>query len=228
MDVVIPWRAEPDREPLFQYVRTWLAGASVHLTDVDTKLFNRAAARNAGVAALPDAEVIVVMDADTIVDPIVLQDAVAHVARRGGLALPYNRYFALTPAGTADLLAGADPADCAADLIFRSISGGVIVTTPEAWWAVGGQDERFQGWGYEDAAWRLAADTLTGVTVFSGPAYAGSHATTDKDLRLVRRNKVHASKYHQVRGKPDAMRKLTRDPARFVVTHQGEPHPVKM
>jgi hypothetical protein len=56
-------------------------------------------------------------------------------------------------------------ADCEAELEHEWATGGVLVTRPDAWWKAGGMDERFLGWGFEDAAYRTAADALLGPTV---------------------------------------------------------------
>lgn len=39
---------------------------------------------------------------------------------------------------------------------------GVIAVTREAWKAIGGADERFVGWGYEDTAYRLSLTKIYG------------------------------------------------------------------
>ena len=38
--------------------------------------------------------------------------------------------------------------------------GGAYVCQPRAWDSLGGQDERFTGWGNEDTAFSLVADRL--------------------------------------------------------------------
>ena len=44
---------------------------------------------------------------------------------------------------------------------FDACSSAVVVTR-KTWDAVGGFDERFVGWGWEDVAFRCAVETVTG------------------------------------------------------------------
>ena len=77
----------------------------------------------------------------------------------GRVQLPYTAYHWLGPEGSAQFAEGSAPQDCTYELVHRACSG-VYVTTRRTWEAHGGQDERFRGWGFEDAAWYLAHETL--------------------------------------------------------------------
>lgn len=168
--VVIPWRpGTPERNANHSVVRahvTALLPDAVHL-DVDSGRtpFSRAGSRNEGVrvAQHAGADVVVICDADTLVEPEPLHAAIA-AAADGMLHLPYTWYRGLTQAGTADHIAGRPAAECPAELEHQWATGGVLVMTPAAWWQAGGMDERFQGYGFEDAAFRIAADALLGPT----------------------------------------------------------------
>lgn len=221
VDIVIPWRPQPERVPLFDHVTTRLGDLhpewNIHTADSEAEEFNRAAARNQGVADVPDADVIVVMDADTVVDPDDLRAAVEMVASDGGIVMPWDRYCTLTPEGTEMMLEGVPPKECDPLWLKKVDSAGCIVLTPEAWWACGGMDERFKGWGGEDSAFLIAAKLLVGVKVLPGVMYAGSHPTTDKGGAPYRRNAQLYRRYSTCRNSVRPLMKLVNDPARWAV-----------
>jgi hypothetical protein len=45
------------------------------------------------------------------------------------------------------------------------------------WFSIGGQDEKFTGWGYEDNAWHKAHEIILGIPSIrhQGSAYAFHH-----------------------------------------------------
>lgn len=169
--VVIPWRpGTPERNAHHATVRAHLHDLlpdAIHL-DVDSghEPFSRAGSRNAGVRLVEaaGADVVVICDADTLAEAEPLHAAIA-AASDGVMHLPYTRYRGLSAAGTARHLAGKPADQCPADLEHEWATGGIIVIQPAAWWAMGGMDERFTGWGFEDAAARICADALLGPSV---------------------------------------------------------------
>lgn len=169
--VVIPWRpGTAERNAHHEYVRAYLRQLlpdAIHL-DVDDghTPFSRAGSRNESVrlAQIAGADVAVLCDADTLPEAEPLNESI-EAAGDGRLHLPYTWYRGLSQRGTIDYLAGTPAADCAVDLEHEWATGGVLVIQPASWWAAGGMDEAFQGYGFEDAAFRIAADALLGPTV---------------------------------------------------------------
>lgn len=179
--VIVPWRSAPSREPAFAQLQQWY---TVHLPefvlrtiDTDDVAFSLAACRNLGIGAAGIDEVVVVNDADTLPEPGPLRAAVVAAATSGLVHLPYTEYRWLGASGTADLTAGIAPEDCTVEQLVEGACSGVYVTTPRTWEAHGGQDERFRGWGFEDAAWREAHETLLGAgpVRHDGRVYALHH-----------------------------------------------------
>jgi hypothetical protein len=168
---VIPWRpGTAERNAHHEYVRAHLQELlpdAIHL-DVDSghTPFSRAGSRNEGVrqAQATGADVVVICDADTLPEAEPLHAAI-EAATDGVLHLPYTWYRGLSRDGTAQYLAGTPAADCPVDLEHEWATGGVLVIQPASWWAAGGMDERFVAYGFEDAAYRIAADALLGPTV---------------------------------------------------------------
>lgn len=169
--VVIPWRPSPDRTGHLEACRAALLRAlpEAHIMALDSghDPFNRAASRNRAFTGRGVASIWVACDADAIVEPEPLRAAV-EAAGDGKLHLPYTTCRLLTERGTKAVLAGADPSTVDAWYANTQSVGGCVVVSYETWRAVGGWDERFVGWGFEDTAFWAAADTLFGTVRHEG------------------------------------------------------------
>ena len=220
VSVIIPWRPAPSRVPAFEAVTSWYArefpDLEVRTVDTDDDVFVLAACRNQGIAAAGPDDVVVINDADTIPEAAALREAIAAARTSGLVHLPYTAYHWLGAAGTAQYLNGSDPQDCDFELV-RGACSGVYVTTPRTWAAHGGQDERFRGWGYEDAAWNLAHQTLLGSPPqrHDGRVYALHHVAETRAGARFDANAALMERYRSAAGDPDAMRSLVseREPA---------------
>lgn len=149
--VAIPWRDRGDRlrQAHLNAVRAWfevnLPDANVTTVDSDGDVFSLAGARNTGVrlAEAGGFDVVVLCDADNYPDAQPLLDAIDGCQETRLVHLPYVTYRN-------------------GSFMWQGSMGGIYVTTPTAWWRVGGQDERFRGWGPEDYAFSIAHATLAG------------------------------------------------------------------
>jgi hypothetical protein len=166
LTVIIPWRRQATRVGAFNAVVDWYRAnfptVQINTVDTDDTVFNLSRCRNVGVNAMTDRDgVVIINDADTIPEVGPLLAAVEAAATSGLVHLPYRDYHWLGSAGTAQYASGMALPECEFELVPGACSG-VYVTTPTSWWSHGGQDERFRGWGFEDAAWHLAHETLLG------------------------------------------------------------------
>lgn len=146
------WRPTTGRTKAFRLANEfWTLQGSVRYFDSMHDQFNRAASRNATVRAAEKAGArkLVITDADCIPETAALEEA-WEAADDGLVHLPYTTCLVEDRNGEA--LAE-----------FDFTCGGVYVTTVEAWWAAGGQDERFTKWAPEDMAFWLAHRTLLGA-----------------------------------------------------------------
>jgi len=189
--VVIPWREKGDRKYAFKIVRSWyennLPNAKIILADDEKKDFCLAGCRNIGVKNAEDAgaDVVVISDADTIPEIGPLLEAIESASNDGYVHLPYNEYRSLRQKGTKEFLKGKKLEDCNS-LVVDGACSGVYVSSPKTWWSHHGQDERFRGWGFEDAAWYTAHTVLldSEPVRHNGRVYAMHHESQGKEGEL--------------------------------------------
>jgi hypothetical protein len=192
LQVGIPWRPTPSRLPAFQQTKAfWESlGFQVVTHDSGHAVFNVAATRNQLVKIIRDRqELVIICDADTTCERGALEEA-AEAARQDHLIhLPYHLYR--TSAG--QYLPGA--------------ASGILLFREHAWLRTNGQDEVFEGWGYEDTAFRLAQFTLNGPFVHhKGTATAAVHV--EASLEQLPRNQSRYRQYVQAYGNVAAMQLL--------------------
>ena len=212
--VLIPWRPQPSRVPAFDTVVAWyrsqFGDVDIRTVDSEDDIFNLARCRNLGIALVgnPD-QVVVINDADTIPERDALLEAVHGAATSGRVHLPYDEYRWLGAEGTAHVSEGIAHDDAAFELVHGACSG-VYVTTPATWWAHGGQDETFRGWGFEDAAWYLAHETLLGEAPrrHAGRVFALHHEAAAREGEQYDANARRMEEYRAAAGDAVAMRQL--------------------
>jgi hypothetical protein len=187
--VAMPWRPtsherEANHAHVAGYLRRLLPEAAFADIDTGHNPFNLAAIRNEAVRTFASRDVIVIHDADLLAPPDALHTAIQEAAH-GGIHFPFDRVDHLTEEATQTILTGENPD---ADTYFHTTKGsvgGVLVTSPATWEKSGGNDERFQGWGFEDAAFAMAARHFTTFTHHPGTArhlahpHAGDPASRD-------------------------------------------------
>lgn len=162
LSVLIPWRPDGgQRDDVFRYLLPkWRAtGAQICIgTDSGSGPFNCAEAQNnAFFQAKHDN--LVMFGADQLPDRKVLD--VAASALPGPRWLPLFQETAYYSEETTRALISGDTREEIAPFDYvLPFCTGVIALTRDAYVTTGGMDERFRGWGYEDAAFR---QTLAGL-----------------------------------------------------------------
>lgn len=170
-------------------------------------------------AALADAvarashDILVVADADSVVPPDTLEEAVARVAAGAAWVMPHRTVYRLSDTHTTQVYAGAEPQrrDTCRPPYAGVVGGGITVLTRDAWQTVSGIDPRFVGWGGEDMAFGWALETLCGAGVhLTAPLYHLWHKQEAKGQRRhgSPESEALAGRYRDARNKPDAMRAL--------------------
>jgi len=176
VSVLIPWRGgDPQRERIFEYIlASWTAysmkyGVEVCVGEDDpggpfncSRAQNRAFKKSTG-------DILFMIGADTLPDIGVLSTAASCLrdpspqwvyTRAGHGWVPlFEKTAYYSEESTNRILQGANPDGEPFDYELPFCTGPVAVTR-SAYVATGGMDERFSGWGYEDAAFR---QTLAGL-----------------------------------------------------------------
>lgn len=157
--------------------------------------FSRAAALNDAARKAGDWDFGVVIDADVFIDPDAVRAGLARAAEIGKVVWPFQRWNGLTRAAT-DLLLASGGSSTAADLrvvdqgaIERTnpISWSCCIVVPRAVWDdVGGFDERFRGWGWEDMAFQSVVCGLYGHDRLDGDLFALWHPRADERIKTGR------------------------------------------
>lgn len=174
--VCVPFRSDNGgvRDDLWTFTRDWWINSfsgSIIFTgdahpDVEDGLFRRAWAINSAVHAaretFPEADVVVVADADTImVDPQDVLTAMDMARRSRGLVFTHEQRYMLGPQDTAHVLShGSMNGDPETTGPHPNTYSGIFAIHTELWDRVGGFDWRFEGWGYEDWGFMWACSTL--------------------------------------------------------------------
>lgn len=208
--VCVPHRLEDDyRRRAWEYVRGWWAQFPypVHGAPGPAGLFNRAAARNQ--AARPASwDVAIFADADTIGQPELIPKTV-EAAAAGKLAYPFTDLEGLSAVGTRNLIAGTGPVQVVKRR--RLSPGGILAVSRELFDKVGGYDEGFQGWGYEDLAFVYAAETFAETHREPGTITHLWHPPAPEKRKAIAgktANRARKERYIAAAGDPDKMRAL--------------------
>lgn len=218
--VLVPRRADGGhRDRLWSYVRDeWLREfpnwtiAEGHHHDGP---FNRSAALNRAARDAGDWDVAVVADADTVTPPDQVHEAVATARHLGCAVLAYDQWCGLHERGTERVLAGDRRSWRRwTRHRYRNTVSSCLVVPRRLWDSVGGFDEGFVGWGFEDVAFWSALDVLgpRPVQRIAGPCWHLWHPTSperDRSLPDYQRGERRRARYLDAREQgADAMRRL--------------------
>ena len=180
-------------------------------------LFNRSAAINTASRLAGDWDVAVIIDSDVICNPDRVRQGIDLALATGKLVLPHNVRKDLSPRGSREVMAGYTGnwdrhvrKTYSEDNGHPSVSSVVIVPR-SAWDAIGGFDEQFRGWGYEDTAFAAAAQTFVGIERLDGEVWHFWHPTNPEEGRgrpSWQANQARGQKYRAAIGNADAIREL--------------------
>lgn len=183
----------------------------ISVADSDSLLpFNRSQARNNAVKG-SSGEILILADADTTIP------SWFHLGMNISMMESYPwilsaRYVCVDERCTRQIVAGPTDElidDVAVESELGTSPGGIAVIPREGFDAAGGYDENFQGWGFEDDAFRTAADTLWGNHLRSGEVLHLWHPRTPAEnfeQPHIHDNQHRWLAYEHSRGNQQAMR----------------------
>lgn len=211
--VCVPYRGgDTHRERNWAFARPrWEAlGWPIVTADAGGRLFSRAGSRNAAARDAGGWDVALFVDSDIVVrelEPVLA--AVDFAAEVGAMVLPHDECVGLTAGGTARVVAGRD--DWARVKRIQQAPSGLFAIARDAWDAVGGQDERFSGWGFEDSSFLAAVGTLARAVRRPGRIYHLWHPVAAEKIArdaTYQANLALRARYRAATGDTAAMRAL--------------------
>lgn len=233
--ILVPRReGDPYRDMVWGWTRAWW---EAHHPDwpvfeghhrPEEGLFNRSAAINRAARAAGDWDAAVIIDADTICDPQRVRGALGDATITGRMALPFDVRKDLDRDGTKKVMAGyAASWERFVHRVYRDMVSSVVIVPRALWDAVGGFDENFVGWGFEDNAFAVACETFGGPLIrVPGELWHLWHPTAPEGKRGTptnTRNRARAARYLAVRGDQQAVAALRGGVAALEVTGEGIP-----
>jgi hypothetical protein len=232
--VLVPRRAGvADRDRLWGFTRAWWARNHpdwpIHECDGSPpdEPFNRGAALNAAADEAGEWDVCVCIDGDVLIDAGPVRAAVALAAATGHPVSAYHERVLLSPQATTRVLGGYTGdwrvRGFARAIWYHSVSSAYVVRR-DLWDAVGGFDELFVGWGWEDIAFRCATETVAGVplTQMAGTLYHLHHqksAENDQKSATYLANEQRAQRYIDARFDVDATGVLLAEAGKVRTVH---------
>jgi len=217
-----PWRIRSFGWLLRRYNHLF-PDAQICIGKDESEPFNRSRARN-NARAMATGDFFLIADADTLFNKEQIEVAMAACGQHAEWMIPYGPYYNLD-VGITDHLLGQDPSQdtrmwcLPPDTYEHKIEdspAGLIVMPRRIFDAVGGYDERFIGWGYEDNAFRTALETRVGGygRMPSHDCYHLWHPIAEGggfDSPTINVNRRLFRRYERARSNPAAMKKLTEE-----------------
>lgn len=167
--ILVPRRAGvEERDRLWAFARTWWENDHPDWPIIeghhDVGPFNRSTAINRAAANAGDWDVAVIIDADVLCDPHAVRAAVDIAASTGAMTLAGDERVMLSRQGTQKIIAGFEGnwrVRGIQERVYTDHCSCCVAVSRELWDQVGGFDEMFSGWGWEDIAFRVACETLS-------------------------------------------------------------------
>lgn len=208
--VFVPFQADEgsDRWNNWQKVEQHWHGYDVFVGQSPAGPFNISAARNNAASRL-DWDLAIFADADTIVPRAQLEAGIRAAEKTRQVVLPHSRWVNVEPHEQGKLFFEGYVEFNKNRTIYSGTKSSILIVPREAYEAVNGYDERFQGWGWEDTAFFLAIEHLYAPTLrFEGNVWHLDHVRPNADLNRgtdenAIRNRQHYRKYQQARNESE-------------------------
>lgn len=232
--ILVPRRADDGpRDVLWEWCRTqkWERDQS-HMPIFEGHhnegLFNRSAAVNKAARLAGEWDVAVIIDADVFIDAERLKEAVKIAHETGKVVYPHDVRKDLNRQGNQRVMNGfSGNWERYVHRRYPNMVSSVLVVPRRLWDEIGGFDESFRGWGYEDTAFAAAAATFGhGDIRLPGEVWHLWHPTAKEGKRGTEthmRNSAKGQRYRAAIGNPDAIRALQSEGRTQIPASSGIP-----
>lgn len=170
--VLVPRRSDGGhRDRLWEFARAWWLEQHpdwpIFEGESPEGPFNRAAAINAAAEAAGDWDVALIIDSDIIANPEAVRRIVEVAADTDRMCVSHTRRVMLSQKMTDRILGGYRGSwNASGQKVWTDSCSCCIAASRPLWDKVGGFDEEFVGWGYEDSAFGAHAIDATGPIHF--------------------------------------------------------------
>lgn len=219
--ILVPRRAGvEEREELWTFTRSWWTDILPEWPIIeghhDVGPFNRSAAINTAAARAGEWDVAVIIDGDILANPDAVRSAVDIAAATGAMVLAGDERIMLSKQGTRRIIDGYRGNWRVKGIQERVYTDGCsccVVVSRALWEKAGGFDPLFVGWGFEDIAFRVACETLTGkpMVKLSSEMFHLWHTTSHENNQrspLYQANSERCDRYKAARWDRDALQVL--------------------
>ena len=163
IEAVIPFRFTPSRYPAFEHVLDWALKRFdvVHTPTAEgSQIFNKSALLNEGARQCQPNSLILLLDADTILEDQALRKSISLARSVRSMIKPFNKIVKLTEFETESLLSGNPQRVHSGEK--TKAPGGATLIRKSVYDLAGGHDENFLEWGGEDNAFRASVQAQVG------------------------------------------------------------------
>jgi hypothetical protein len=219
--ILVPRRAGvADRDRLWEFARAWWENDHPDWPIVeghhDVGPFNRSAAINTAARQAGDWDVAVIIDADVLCDPHAVRAAVDVAASTHAMVLAGDERVMLSRQGTEKILGGYTGnwrVRGIQERVYTDSCSCCVVVSRQLWDQVGGFDPLFVGWGFEDIAFRIACETISGKPLIklSSAMFHLWHTTSHENNQrspLYQANAARCERYRAAHWDREAVRAL--------------------
>lgn len=205
MGIIIPWRRTDSRASAFTKTIARLSDqfpdSTIYCADKPGERFSSSGARNRGCleAIQDDCDILLVVDADMLLEKEAVEKAIEKAERFGSVCLPYNSLSRMNLELSTSLINNEVSfeeikTDSRGEITLSQI-GGAYVMTSSTFLRLNGWDERFVGWGFEDDAFAAAHMAIVGKTLDKVQGYAATFYHEDRDQESIEENRQRYYSY---------------------------------
>lgn len=231
--ILVPWRAgDPHRQKLWDFTKVWwqrdYPDWPIYEAPGPSGPFNRSAAINEAAEGAGDWDVAIVIDADIIANSDAVHNGVSIAAATGQMVVTHDERVMLSKAGTQKVISGYRGSWRTPSMhehVWRDSVSCSVVVSRSLWDSVGGFDELFCGWGFEDTAFQIACEAITGKPVIKITSelfhlWHPVSAEAQSKSETYKLNGVRVQRYREARWNGDAVAALIREAAEAKTAHK--------